>query len=175
MNECESLMGEIMRHVQAPAADPHDLLSFIGNLSSSSVDAPRKMSFLLAERLHLIAERHGGMVPLHSRLFAQWLHFAFPLDCPYPEVVEDTSALGRARWAAGKSRHLASKEAMAQHIRDAESSGDEETELERVWSDDEVMLLGMPGASGEGSWLLELRPANVVFLLFAVGSVVSLL
>merc|ERR1719382_1252030 len=158
MNECESLMGEIMRHVQAPAADPHDLLSFIGNLSSSSVDAPRKMSFLLAERLHLIAERHGGMVPLHSRLFAQWLHFAFPLDCPYPEVIEDAASLKRTAWNKNRT---ATKEAMSEHIRsDAQSkedAWDTDEELEMRWSDDEVVLLGEPGASSWGSWLCGLR------------------
>merc|ERR1719356_1383011 len=109
-----------MRYVQAPAAAPRDLLSFIGNLSSSSVDAPRSISSVLAERLHLIAARHEGVVPLHSRLFAQWLHFAFPLDCPYPEVIEDSTALGRRSW---NKKRVATKEVIAQHIREFEESG----------------------------------------------------
>ena len=36
------------------------------------------------ERLHQIAESQGGFVPLHGRLFAEWLHYAFPRECPYP-------------------------------------------------------------------------------------------
>merc|ERR550537_644654 len=26
------------------------------------------------------------MIPLHGRLFAQWLHYAFPHECPYPHM-----------------------------------------------------------------------------------------
>ena len=33
-----------------------------------------------------VASHHGGKVPLHGRLFAQWLHHAFPRECPYPHV-----------------------------------------------------------------------------------------
>merc|ERR1740117_516176 len=28
--------------------------------------------------------QHSGMVPLHGRLFAQWLHYVFPRVCPFP-------------------------------------------------------------------------------------------
>merc|ERR1719356_266314 len=159
-----------MRYVQAPAAAPRDLLSFIGNLSSSSVDAPRSISSVLAERLHLIAARHDGMVPLHSRLFAQWLHFAFPLDCPYPEMIEDATALRRAAW---NRTRVESKQAVAQHIRDIEALGDSDEEVERLWSDDEIVLLE-GAASGEG-WLCGLCLAHVVFLTTAIGSTLSLL
>merc|ERR1719310_2503417 len=38
------------------------------------------------DRLKEVAAHHNGKVPLHGRLFAQWLHFAFPRDCPYPHV-----------------------------------------------------------------------------------------
>merc|ERR1712203_151284 len=49
------------------------------------------------------ATRHGGHVPIHGRLFAQWMHFAFPLECPYPQVIERNGALNPSpkppRWA----------------------------------------------------------------------------
>merc|ERR1719388_238014 len=38
----------------------------------------------LVHGLGEIAAVHGGRVPLHGRLFAQWLHYAFPRDCPFP-------------------------------------------------------------------------------------------
>merc|ERR1719356_1352691 len=41
MNECEVIMGELERMVQAPAASAEELIIVLGNLSSSTVDAPR--------------------------------------------------------------------------------------------------------------------------------------
>merc|ERR1719191_2715136 len=37
-------------------------------------------------KLEEIGAHHDGKVPLHGRLFAQWLHYAFPRDCPYPHM-----------------------------------------------------------------------------------------
>merc|ERR1719356_2332452 len=71
MSECEVLMGELEGIVQAPAASAEDLINVIGNLSSSTVDAPRILPRALQQRLGSIAARSGGQVPLHGRLFAQ--------------------------------------------------------------------------------------------------------
>ena len=35
-------------------------------------------------RLAEVATHHSGQIPLHGRLFAQWMHLAFPGECPYP-------------------------------------------------------------------------------------------
>jgi hypothetical protein len=43
------------------------------------------------ERLDEVAAHHGGLVPLHGRLFAQWMHYAYPRECPYPHVSGTTS------------------------------------------------------------------------------------
>ena len=39
----------------------------------------------LVSHLEAVAEQNGGQVPLHGRLFAQWLHYVFPYECPYPQ------------------------------------------------------------------------------------------
>merc|ERR1739845_120410 len=33
-----------------------------------------------------MGNRHGDSVPLHGRLMLQWMHFAFPYECPYPAL-----------------------------------------------------------------------------------------
>merc|ERR1711981_969440 len=43
MNECEGLMNELEHKIQAPKASPERLLALVGNLSSSTVDAPRAL------------------------------------------------------------------------------------------------------------------------------------
>lgn len=103
LSECEGLMNELESAVRAPTAGPERLLGLLANLSSSSVDAPRQLPRELAEKLGAIAGRHGGEVPLHGRLFAQWLHFAFPNECPYPHVAERAAALTPSHWLDGRA------------------------------------------------------------------------
>ena len=38
------------------------------------LDAPRQLPRALLNKLDEIAQLHGGEVPIHGRLFAQWLH-----------------------------------------------------------------------------------------------------
>eukprot|EP00413_Alexandrium_margalefii_P037668 CAMPEP_0204606016 /NCGR_PEP_ID=MMETSP0661-20131031/58841_1 /ASSEMBLY_ACC=CAM_ASM_000606 /TAXON_ID=109239 /ORGANISM="Alexandrium margalefi, Strain AMGDE01CS-322" /LENGTH=452 /DNA_ID=CAMNT_0051617305 /DNA_START=72 /DNA_END=1427 /DNA_ORIENTATION=+ len=76
LSECEAIMHELEGKIQAPTAPAARLLDVVANLTSSSYapEAPRLLPQGLKEKMHLIAERHGGEVPLHGRLFAQWLH-----------------------------------------------------------------------------------------------------
>merc|ERR1719326_2696119 len=43
-----------------------------------------KLTGNMQQQLEQIASTHGGQVPLHGRLFAQWLHYVFPQECPFP-------------------------------------------------------------------------------------------
>merc|ERR1719384_1516430 len=92
-DECEPLLGQLERSVAAPSAPPTVIAEVVGRLSSDTIDAPRSLSSYLLSRLEEIADHHDGHVPLHGRLFAQWMHHAFPLECPYPHVAGTTSSL----------------------------------------------------------------------------------
>eukprot|EP00928_Gymnodinium_smaydae_P038583 TRINITY_DN2658_c0_g2_i1.p1 TRINITY_DN2658_c0_g2~~TRINITY_DN2658_c0_g2_i1.p1 ORF type:complete len:552 (+),score=138.13 TRINITY_DN2658_c0_g2_i1:77-1732(+) len=85
INECEAILGDIESQVNAPSAPSKQLASIVANLGSSTVDAPRELSPQLVERLDAIALQHRGVVPLHGRLFFQFLHHAYPRECPYPK------------------------------------------------------------------------------------------
>ena len=98
LSECEGVLNELEAKLQAPTADPKHLLRLLGNISSATVDAPRDFPRVMMERLQEIAEQNGGEVPLHGRLFSEWLHFAFPNECPYPHVVEEAKALTPSHW-----------------------------------------------------------------------------
>merc|ERR1719321_720413 len=85
--ECESLMGEIEVAIDAPSATPAKIISVVGNMTSPTTlddDEPAHLTEDLKQQLEQIAKSHGGMVPLHGRLFAQWLHYVFPRECPFP-------------------------------------------------------------------------------------------
>merc|ERR1712087_498820 len=58
----------------------------VADMGSSTIQAPRTLAAPPLYRLNEIAEGHGGTVPLHGRLFAQWMHHSFPRECPFPHV-----------------------------------------------------------------------------------------
>eukprot|EP00932_Pfiesteria_piscicida_P006837 SRR837773.16806.p3 GENE.SRR837773.16806~~SRR837773.16806.p3 ORF type:complete len:388 (+),score=144.94 SRR837773.16806:58-1164(+) len=82
LDECKGIQSELEGAVKAPVSTPERLLRLVSGVGSSTVDAPRELSADLQAKLHAIAKHHGGQVPLHGRLFTQWLHFAFPTSAP---------------------------------------------------------------------------------------------
>lgn len=83
-NACEDLMGHLEEQIAASKAPASTIAALVAALPSDSVAAPRTLSPLLLGRLDEIAAHHGGEVPLHGRLFSQWMHHAFPMECPFP-------------------------------------------------------------------------------------------
>merc|ERR1719296_53050 len=98
IDECEGLMGHLERAIAAPKASPEHIASLVAGLRSDTVDAPRNLSVSLLTRLGEIADHHDGLVPLHGRLFAQWMHHAYPLECPYPHAAGTVSPLTPDEW-----------------------------------------------------------------------------
>merc|ERR1719191_416734 len=97
-NECEDLMGALEKHISGEMALPDQILEIISGLSTSTVARGRTIPESQSNRLRSIAQIHGGSVPLHSRLFAQWLHHAFPRECPYPHESGRTNPQTPDEW-----------------------------------------------------------------------------
>jgi hypothetical protein len=134
LSECAEILGDLERHISAPTASPEAVLAFVGH------DLETVLPQGLEEKLRAIATHHGGEVPLHGRLFAQWLHFAFPHECPYPSVVESATALTASQWLDGRS--VASTEERKQHATSASAGAApmvEEFDINGRWSDHEVL------------------------------------
>jgi hypothetical protein len=85
LDECESIFATLEQTIAAAEATPSTIISVISQISGASSVAP-----WLRERLDEVAKIHNGHVPLHSRLFAQWLHYAFPRECQFPAVPDMT-------------------------------------------------------------------------------------
>jgi len=111
-DECEGLLGHIEEKLAIPEASPSQIIKLVEDMPSSTISAPRKISATLLNRLNDIAAQHGGMVPLHGRLFAQWLHHAFPRECPYPHLSGTTSQRSSDEWlaASGNSAEATEEE-----------------------------------------------------------------
>lgn len=91
-NLCDSIMEELELKFESPTADPELLLAAVANLSDTpdqdlNIAGSTLMGTAgqrLRQSLHSIAQRSNGRVPLQGHLFAKWLHFAFPRQCPMP-------------------------------------------------------------------------------------------
>eukprot|EP00927_Polykrikos_kofoidii_P049135 TRINITY_DN4325_c0_g1_i1.p1 TRINITY_DN4325_c0_g1~~TRINITY_DN4325_c0_g1_i1.p1 ORF type:complete len:603 (+),score=81.94 TRINITY_DN4325_c0_g1_i1:93-1901(+) len=99
IDECMGLYGHIERHVQNAEASPEDLISVVKHLSSSTMNQGR-LSKAILKRIHDIAQHHEGVVPLHGALFAEWMHFAYPRECTYPQMFGRAHAQTLWQWEA---------------------------------------------------------------------------
>jgi len=146
VNYCEGILDEIEGAVGAPVVEPSDLLAVVGNVSSQTRlddDFPRELGTSLAGQLEQIAAAHGGKVPLHGRLFAQWLHYAFPQECAFPHKTGTANAVTPTEYGDG---YIATDEEMKRHAVDANSSDipaaieREELQWMSQWSAEEELI-----------------------------------
>jgi len=148
INECEGLLAQIERAVAAPTASASTLIAITSKLTSSTVEwPPGTFPEVLVQRLEQVAARNGGSVPLHGRIFSQWLHFVFPLECPYPHASGSANPLTAAEWMQQNSEsHLLNADAIVQYVDSSndmqENIGEEKAEqtMHKRWSDDEILF-----------------------------------
>jgi hypothetical protein len=86
LDECESILAQIEESLAAPQAVPGKITNLVSMIPSATMPSNRSLSPWLHQRLAEVAKHHGGLVPLHGRLFAQWLHYAYPRECQFPHV-----------------------------------------------------------------------------------------
>merc|ERR1719401_2417899 len=147
MDECEGLLAHLEKHIAAPEASAERIASLVAALPSSSVVAPRVLPKHLLERLEEIANGPYGTVQIHGRLFAQWLHHAFPRECPYPHISGTTNPLTPDEWeaATGEDSEFASEEEMESVIANISMSSKNDTGLDALpWSPVEELLIERP-------------------------------
>jgi hypothetical protein len=173
-NECEEHMDELEMIVGAPDAAPELLLSAVENISAAWYgdedfvdedyyeDTMREPSLgnrkpqlpsSLRQQLHDIALVQGGKVPLHGRLFAQWLHYAFPHECPYPHKSGTVRPMTPEAYEADGKSFKASNEEVLMHLQKAEelydlSNGDpieDDSEFMSQWDHEEELLANHVG------------------------------
>jgi len=158
-NECEGLLGHLEDKIGASEAKPAIIADFMSNAPSPSVT---KVSSSLLQRLDDIAATHGGTVPLHGRLFAQWMHHVYPRECPYPHVSGTTAGRLQDEWMAiSGDEGTATEEEMKQHVaRSADITAvpvKEDLAVEDLmpWSDEEELIIIKPESNDDS-----LHPAS---------------
>lgn len=161
MSECEILMDQLFDNFAGPTAEGQAILSFVEALPSSTVLAPRNLSEPLVRALWQVSDFHDGRVPLHGRLFAQWMHYAYPHECPYPHASASTETAIAARMfkhRTGMEVQVSSEEKVHYFHKATVVS----TVLPHMsqWTFEEELRLGAPEMSMEktlnvGAWMAQ--------------------
>mmetsp|Transcript_89417 Transcript_89417/g.248363 ORF Transcript_89417/g.248363 Transcript_89417/m.248363 type:complete len:322 (+) Transcript_89417:1-966(+) len=145
VNECEAMLGEIERAIGAPVGLPSEILPLVGNMTSQTTvdhDEPPQLQGALTSQLEQIAAAHGGKVPLHGRLFAQWLHYAFPHECVFPHMTGTATVVTPTQYG---DHSIATQAEMRQHARNQRTDLDavgskEELQWMSQWSEEEELI-----------------------------------
>merc|ERR1711920_19326 len=164
INECEYLLGHLESLIASPVAEPSHIAKLVADLPSSTTQGSRQLSPPLLFRLSEIAQVHGGTVPLHGRLFAQWMHHAYPRECPYPHVSGTMNPQTPNEWMEENDQKTVqtSKWEMLQIVDDAKNHTTVRRELQ--WSADEELFVAR-AAIAPCSWVW--RCARCAVYLFA--------
>merc|ERR1719436_1218045 len=183
LDECEDILGHLEERLGTYEATPVDIAMIVLTLPSTTVADDGTLPAWLLRRLDEVAQHHGGHVPLHGRLLAQWMHLAYPRECSFPHVTGTTGPQRAEDWIASGQKVPASREEMRQHIEssprrsraraDEAGSGEEGGEC-GLWSMEEELVsvhsLAPPRAAAAGG-----PPGSVARALRGVALVASVL
>jgi hypothetical protein len=167
IDECESLLGNLEEKIAAPEATARTILTLVESMSSSTVNSSRKLSDNLLKYLDDIAALHGGKVPLHGRLFAQWMHHAYPRECPYPHMSGTTRQQTADEWLLESGiDSVATEEEMRQFTNSAATASEAEKDEAFVpWSPAEELLVSRPQQTPQAaSPFARFRPVVLMML-----------
>jgi len=177
IDECENLLFTLEDRIAAPDATPALIEQMVSVLPSDTIPAPRELSTSLKQRLEEVATHHGGRVPLHGRLFAQWMHHAYPRECPYPHLSGTTNPLTAIAFMKQTGEDV---EVSRDEIHDILSKASQTPERQIAeedqvlpWSSEEELFVQRPAGAGgsEGSWLGKL--GSLVGTLGMAGAVLN--
>jgi diadenosine tetraphosphatase ApaH/serine/threonine PP2A family protein phosphatase len=188
-NECEPLMERLEGEIVGATARPSQISKIVSRLSSATISAPRTLPKSLMQRLQDVASHHGGEVPIHGRLFSQWMHHAFPRECPYPHVAGTTSQLTADEWMLkmGQEDSKMTEEEMLQtvdsdtcrllpkgvdcgHSRSAPEPEGEDDEL--PWDSQEELLVVHSQPSASAAKIGLVSPVRDIAFFFALASAI---
>jgi len=177
IDQCDVLLGHLEDQLAAPSARPGLITQLVSALPSDTVSAPRQLDETLIMRLHDIAAHHGGEVPLHSRLFAQWMHHAYPRECVYPHMSGATKPMTQEQYMkhTGKSSvrvTAAEKEWLKEHVATkaaAQKTDEASTGVDALpaWSAEEELFVGQPSIQQRSSLSSMFK---IAMLVAAAGS-----
>jgi hypothetical protein len=86
LNECDRVFQHLEAVIASSTATTAQIISAVESMPDVASIESGSVSGDLRSKLEEVAAIHNGQVPMHGRLLAQWLHYVFPQDCPFPHV-----------------------------------------------------------------------------------------
>jgi len=166
VNECEAMQGELEVALGSPLASPQQISDIVEGLAEDPIQSS------LRDQLEKIAATHDGLVPLHGRLFAQWLHYVFPHDCPFPHKAGAATKLTPAEFG---DQYMVQSEDMIRHAEEANVSdipvtvGRDELQWMSQWSPEEELVSDQAMQGLHAPWESRRYAAGGVALLLVAG------
>jgi len=169
LNECDGIFQHLEARIQAPVASKDEITHAIEEgitlsplLSSTVHTEARNLSATLRTKLEEVASYHYDMIPLHGRLFAQWLHYAFPRECPYPHM---SGTLSRR---SGPSQTEVTEDEIKQHIESEAGRRAPSPEAgQSMWSPQEELLVPSHSHHKKAGGFLRQPVLIVILVLFS--------
>jgi len=186
IDECGDLVWQLESKIGGPSASPEQIMAMVRSLPPSSA-APGNWTVgeKLVRRLSEVADYHGGnQVPLHGRLFAQWMHHVYPQECSYPHLSGTIQPRKPDEFEEETDQDaIATEEEMRRHVQEghqrrSNTAGFDEGAgtCSSMWAMEEELVVPevqfagrAPMAESTLAWRLAMRCAAVV------GAVASLL
>jgi len=124
IDECGDLLQRLEQIIGSSHASRYKIVAAMKSLpppSSATSGDDWRLSDGLVRRLEEVATFHGGAsIPLYGRLFAQWLHHAYPRECPYPHLSGTTQPRRPDDYEQHTQKEsTATEEEMMQHVEQA--------------------------------------------------------
>jgi hypothetical protein len=86
LNACDKVFQHLEAVIPSSTATTAMVIKAVESMPDVASIESGNVSAALRSKLEEVAAIHNGKVPLHGRLLAQWLHYVFPQDCPFPHV-----------------------------------------------------------------------------------------
>lgn len=171
LNECDHVFQQLEANIAAASASPEQIV-----VALESGLYTQSLSTISAEniaRLDQIAGLHDGKIPLHGRLFARWLHFVYPHECPYPHAAGVVKPLSQKEWKdlVGVEAESATDDEIAMHVQSEYADREPSPEAgSLLWTLEESLL-----ESSTPSDSVESQIWNGIRVAAQIGMVVAFL
>jgi hypothetical protein len=118
LNECDRVFQHLEAAIPNSVASADEIIRAVESMPDTASIEAEKVSDTHRSRLEEVAAVNKGNVPLHGRLFAQWLHYVFPRDCPFPHLAGTVNPQTPMKYEeiSGEDATNASEEEVAQFI-----------------------------------------------------------
>jgi len=170
LNECD----QIHEHIEGEIVSSNGTVSQILQALETSPAFPDASDQMIS-KLKEIAVINGGSIPIHGRLFAQWLHFALPRDCPYPHAAGSITpkSLGQWRDEFGEELESVTKEEIVEHFAQPHAKREPSPDAgQGMWNLHEALMeVSTPSDEQDATWARALRLGSQLAIVAAFGSV----